>query len=114
MQLCSQTARFFTPSSLPPAPWPDLDAPPLSPISLPLSLLTSDQDGAGEIAAELERRGWYPEFLLDEGLPIYTDVVGMDRPVALIGTSEKGYLTVRVKVEMDHNGAGHSSRPPRG
>ncbi|EGD81161.1 hypothetical protein PTSG_11201 [Salpingoeca rosetta] len=70
-------------------------------------------EGASVISAELVRRGWYPEFLLDEGLPIYTDVLGIDRPVALIGTSEKGYLTVRVQVHMDHDGAGHSSRPPK-
>ena len=60
----------------------------------------------------LVQRGWYPEYVFDEGLPIYTDVIGMDRPVALIGTSEKGYLTARVSVELAADEAGHSSRPP--
>lgn len=60
------------------------------------------------------QRNWIPEFLLDEGMPIFDNVLGVDRPIALIGTSEKGYLTIKLTVEMDKDTAGHSSRPPRG
>ena len=66
--------------------------------------------GAGAISAELGRRGIRPEFVLDEGGTVKTDgVPGVERPVALVGISEKGYLTL----ELTATGkGGHSSMPP--
>jgi carboxypeptidase PM20D1 len=49
------------------------------------------------------------EFVLDEGMAITKGMVPMiKKPVALIGTSEKGYLSVKLSVEM---AGGHSSTP---
>ncbi|MDQ2771855.1 MAG: M20 family peptidase [Bacteroidota bacterium] len=68
------------------------------------------QRGAGAMAAALGRRGIRPEFVLDEGGLVKTDgVPGVKRPVALVGISEKGYLTL----ELTASGkGGHSSMPP--
>ncbi|MGD0581724.1 MAG: M20/M25/M40 family metallo-hydrolase [Bacteroidales bacterium] len=65
--------------------------------------------GAGTIAEVFRDRGIRPEFVLDEGMAITVGMVPMmKKPVALIGTSEKGYLTVRMSIEM---AGGHSSTP---
>ena len=66
--------------------------------------------GAGAMAAELARRGTRAEYVLDEGGLIKTDgVAGIQKPVALVGITEKGYLTL----ELTATGAGgHSSMPP--
>lgn len=65
--------------------------------------------GARIIASALEERGVEAEFVLDEGLTILKGIVPMiNQPVATIGTSEKGYLSVKLSVEMD---GGHSSLP---
>ena len=49
------------------------------------------------------------DMVLDEGLMITEDLVpGMDAPVALIGTSEKGTTTLELSVTVD---GGHSSIP---
>ena len=71
---------------------------------------TLGRRGAGAMAAELSRRGIRPEFVLDEGGTVKTDgVPGVERPVALVGISEKGYLTL----ELTATGkGGHSSMPP--
>jgi carboxypeptidase PM20D1 len=67
--------------------------------------------GAAVIAAELSARGVEAAFVLDEGLAITRGMVPMvEPPVALIGTGEKGYLSVELRVEMD---GGHSSTPER-
>ena len=51
------------------------------------------------------------EFVLDEGMAITVGMVPMiKKPVALIGTSEKGYLSVKLTVEM---AGGHSSTPEK-
>ncbi|MET4075503.1 M20 family peptidase [Hymenobacter sp. UYCo722] len=71
---------------------------------------TLGQRGAGAMAAELGRRGVRPEFLLDEGGLVKTDgVPGVQRPVALVGISEKGYLTLELTATGQ---GGHSSMPP--
>lgn len=68
-------------------------------------------DGAGHIAKVLEARGVKLDFLLDEGLPVLDKVLtGMDVPIAMIGVTEKGYLTLNMEVEGE---GGHSSIPPR-
>jgi len=67
--------------------------------------------GAAAIAALLERRGIHPELILDEGGLIAEGMVqGIKQPVALIGTAEKGYLSVELVAEA---AGGHSSMPPR-
>ncbi len=65
--------------------------------------------GARAIAALLQSRGVKADLVLDEGGIITKDKVpGMTQPVALIGTSEKGYLSLALQVEKT---GGHSSMP---
>ncbi|MDQ2794176.1 MAG: M20 family peptidase [Bacteroidota bacterium] len=66
--------------------------------------------GAGAISAALRQRGTQLEYVLDEGGLVKTDgVPGVKKPVALVGITEKGYLTL----ELTATGAGgHSSMPP--
>jgi carboxypeptidase PM20D1 len=67
-------------------------------------------NGAANIAAALRSRGVELEFVLDEGLNIFSGIVfGVSSPVALIGIAEKGYLTLRLTIETP---GGHSSIPP--
>jgi carboxypeptidase PM20D1 len=67
--------------------------------------------GAEVIAKALKERGVEAEFILDEGRTILNGVFPMiKKPVAVIGTSEKGYLSVRLTVEM---AGGHSSTPDK-
>ncbi len=66
--------------------------------------------GAKRIAAELARRGVRLDFVLDEGLLVLDGVVpGLDRPAALIGVAEKGYVTLLLESTAQ---PGHSSQPP--
>jgi carboxypeptidase PM20D1 len=67
--------------------------------------------GAAIIAQTLRDRGVEAEFVLDEGMVITTGIVPMvKKPVALIGTSEKGYISVKLAAEM---AGGHSSTPEK-
>jgi carboxypeptidase PM20D1 len=67
--------------------------------------------GAREIASAFKERGITPEYVLDEGMAVTTGMVPMiSRPVALIGTSEKGYVSLKLTVDMH---GGHSSTPER-
>lgn len=67
--------------------------------------------GANMIASAIEERGVEAEFIIDEGLSISKGIVPMiDIPVASIGISEKGYLTLALTVEME---GGHSSYPEK-
>jgi carboxypeptidase PM20D1 len=69
------------------------------------------RNGAQAMAALFEDRGIRFAFALDEGSPIGIGLVpGLDRPVALIGTSEKGYLSVELTANTT---GGHSSIPSR-
>jgi len=66
--------------------------------------------GAAAIAALLRQRGVKPELVLDEGGLIGERLVpGLAAPVALIGTAEKGYLSLELAVRAH---GGHSSMPP--
>ncbi|HEV8580739.1 MAG TPA: M20 family peptidase [Thermoanaerobaculia bacterium] len=66
--------------------------------------------GAAAIGALLERRGVRPELILDEGGAIVEGIVpGVARPVAFVGTAEKGSVTVELVVA---DAGGHSSMPP--
>jgi carboxypeptidase PM20D1 len=66
--------------------------------------------GAVSLAAVVQKR--YPalEMILDEGGLIKTDgVAGLTQPVALVGVSEKGYLSLELSAT---DKGGHSSMPP--
>ncbi|MGE5217861.1 MAG: M20 family peptidase [Chloroflexota bacterium] len=68
------------------------------------------RDGAGKIAERLRRRGIEFEFVIDEGMNIFDRIIaGITAPVALIGVAEKGYLSLRLRVET---AGGHTSIPP--
>ncbi|MGH7005733.1 MAG: M20/M25/M40 family metallo-hydrolase, partial [Alphaproteobacteria bacterium] len=67
------------------------------------------RNGARRIVAHLKQRGVRFETVLDEGSPIATGLVpGIDRPVALIGMAEKGYLSIEL---IARTSGGHSSMP---
>ncbi|XP_013396028.1 N-fatty-acyl-amino acid synthase/hydrolase PM20D1 [Lingula anatina] len=67
-------------------------------------------DGAAHMAQMLKDRGIQLEFVIDEGMPILSAGLPMiDKPVAIIGAAEKGYVTLEFKVEVP---GGHSSMPP--
>ena len=67
-------------------------------------------EGAQKIAGSFRSRGVQLEFVLDEGGFISKGIVpGISAPVAMIGTSEKGYLSLELTVETT---GGHSSVPP--
>jgi carboxypeptidase PM20D1 len=73
--------------------------------------LPGSLEGASTIAAALKERGADTEFVIDEGYAVTQGMVPMiNKPVALIGTSEKGYLSVRMTVEME---GGHSAYPEK-
>jgi carboxypeptidase PM20D1 len=67
--------------------------------------------GARAIVALLKSRNIQAEMVLDEGGFVTNErVPGMTKPVALIGTSEKGYLSLELTAEKN---GGHSSMPER-
>ncbi|HSK13325.1 MAG TPA: M20 family peptidase [Phnomibacter sp.] len=68
--------------------------------------------GAKAIAAKMESMGILAEMVLDEGGIITKEKMpGLeDRPVALLGTAEKGYLSLDLTVKAT---GGHSSMPER-
>jgi carboxypeptidase PM20D1 len=65
--------------------------------------------GASAAAALLKSRGITAEFVLDEGLAVINDNPISGGKVAVIGTAEKGYGTLRVTAKA---AGGHSSSPP--
>lgn len=67
-------------------------------------------DGAAQMAEVLRQRGVRAWFALDEGLAVLAEHPLTGRPAALIGLSEKGGATLRVRVVAQ---PGHSSMPPR-
>ncbi len=70
----------------------------------------SGEKGARFIAETLEKDGVKAEFLLDEGGLVAVDMVPfVNPPVALVFTSEKGYMTLQLSVKSK---GGHSSHPP--
>lgn len=71
----------------------------------------SGHQGAESIVRLLKERGIKAQFTLDEGMIIADGVVpGLDKPVALIGTSEKGYATLELSTHIE---GGHSSMPDK-
>jgi carboxypeptidase PM20D1 len=72
----------------------------------------SGKQGAARMAALLASRGVKLGFVLDEGLAIFDGFIpGVSRPVAMIGTAEKGYATFDLSAEGP---GGHSSVPAPG
>jgi carboxypeptidase PM20D1 len=67
--------------------------------------------GAVAIARLLKERNIAAEFVLDEGGIITKEKVpGITKPVALLGTAEKGYLSLKLTVKAQ---GGHSSMPEK-
>lgn len=67
--------------------------------------------GAVALAERLRRRGVEPFLVLDEGLAIADGLLpGVERPVALVGVAEKGFLSLVLRATGE---GGHSSAPPR-
>lgn len=66
-------------------------------------------NGARAIAELLASRGEAPALVLDEGGTVLPAFPGVDPPVALVGISEKGYLSLELTAE---GLGGHSSSPP--
>lgn len=71
----------------------------------------SGKRGAQEIAKLLVSRGVnYLDFVLDEGFPVSDELIpGTNRPIAMVGVSEKGTATIELSVS---GAPGHSSFPP--
>ncbi len=68
------------------------------------------KDGAKEVAKHLAAQGIEFEFVLDEGGIVGEGLMqGVERPVAIIGVAEKGYVNLRLRVDAP---GGHSSQPP--
>ena len=68
-------------------------------------------NGAKKIAELLESRNIQFEYVLDEGGLIVKNIIpGVSDPVALIGITEKGYVSLELTVKTD---GGHSSMPPK-
>lgn len=70
----------------------------------------SGRRGAATIAALLAERGLRLDLILDEGGAVATDQLRAftDRPVALIGTAEKGFLNLELTARGE---GGHASTP---
>ncbi|MFQ3197972.1 MAG: carboxypeptidase PM20D1 [Paraglaciecola sp.] len=69
------------------------------------------EEGAKAIAAYLNKQNVQFEFVLDEGGVVTQDLMtGVNRPVAIIGVAEKGFVNLRLTVNAD---GGHSSQPPQ-
>jgi len=67
-------------------------------------------NGAAKIADLLHARGLKLAYILDEGMNIVEGIIpGIDRPVALIGVAEKGYVSLELVAESP---GGHASVPP--
>ena len=68
--------------------------------------------GAGHMAGVLTERGIRFACILDEGGALAVDQLSgfTDRPVALVGIAEKGYLTLRITAA---GMSGHAAAPPK-
>lgn len=70
-----------------------------------------DKGGISGIADLLGSAGVRLDWVLDEGGVVGEGIMeGMDRPLAVVGVAEKGYLDLELSVEME---GGHSSAPGR-
>ncbi|MDR2471623.1 MAG: M20/M25/M40 family metallo-hydrolase [Treponema sp.] len=66
--------------------------------------------GAMKTAAWFRERNLRFSFIIDEGTPVVRgQIKGIDKPLALVGIEEKGYLNAALSVEQK---PGHASQPP--
>ena len=66
--------------------------------------------GARAIADRITEQGQAPAIVVDEGGAITKGALpGLDRPLAVVGVAEKGYLSIELRAEAP---GGHSSAPP--
>jgi carboxypeptidase PM20D1 len=66
--------------------------------------------GAEAVAEHLAAQGVRLEFVLDEGGVVTLGIMkGLDAPAAMVGISEKGYVSVKLTARAE---GGHSSMPP--
>jgi carboxypeptidase PM20D1 len=71
----------------------------------------SGRDGAAMIAKHFEGQGIRFDFVLDEGGAMTRGMLaGIDRPVAVVGISEKGYVNLAGADRTRHSGPCHRSR----
>ena len=67
-------------------------------------------EGAKAVVSYLQQNQIFPEFVMDEGGAITIGMVpGVEKPVATIGISEKGYVSIKL---IATGRGGHSSTPP--
>ena len=67
--------------------------------------------GARYVSKHMEEKGIRLAGVIDEGGMVAESMLpGVEVPIALIGTAEKGYLTIELSVESE---PGHASTPPR-
>ncbi|MGO8692784.1 MAG: M20/M25/M40 family metallo-hydrolase [Rectinemataceae bacterium] len=67
--------------------------------------------GAGAVGSFLADQAIRASFLLDEGGPIADGLLSFaDRPLALLGVAEKGYIDISIEAK---GAGGHASMPPR-
>ncbi|MCB9092033.1 MAG: M20/M25/M40 family metallo-hydrolase [Halobacteriovoraceae bacterium] len=65
--------------------------------------------GAASISQWLVDHKYQVESVIDEGLIVIKDILmGFEKPVAMVGVAEKGYLTLKLRV---FKSGGHSSMP---
>lgn len=72
----------------------------------------SGRQGAAQIAGRIQAYNTRLAAVLDEGGAVFTSgfVPGINVPLGLVGTAEKGYLTLHVEAEGK---GGHAAFPPR-
>lgn len=69
------------------------------------------REGAGQVAEFLKSQGLQFEYVIDEGgAAVKSLVPGIPSWVALVGTAEKGYLSLELSAE---DPGGHAAQPPR-
>ncbi len=68
-------------------------------------------EGNKALVKTFAEKGIQFEFVIDEGGAIIENVLpGITNPTAMIGVAEKGYVSLRLRIETE---AGHSSSPPK-
>ncbi len=71
----------------------------------------TEGSGARTIVELLESRGIRPSLVIDEGGAVVEDIFpGITGPIAVVGVSEKGILSLTLTVDQQ---GGHASTPPR-
>ena len=70
-------------------------------------------EGNSKMAAWFRSHGIRLHSIIDEGGCVFTQFPGLERPAALVGVAEKGFLTVEMTANVAADKVGHSSMPPR-